>query len=198
MLTSINDGQNKHLHELGPGQMPGTLWQTGSPGVYADHRTPGKLFVDGIPNGGYDVPLEFPQPPNAGPGAPGGSSDPFAAAAAEGGSIRPQQGQPQQPIKPSMWDRFKSVFTGENPWENQGPGGPGAPSPGYQTHHSHHAPPPYMGGYPGAHMQYDPQLEEMRRMNNINNAMLLGSTVLTGLTMFSSMSMFPCSPFICW
>ena len=79
---------------------------------------------------------------------------------------------PQPGVKPSFWSKVKGWFGGEQPQQAQGPYGPGGPQ---QAHHG--GPPPYMGGMPANHYQYDPVAEQMREMRSMHRGMTIANTV---------------------
>ena len=125
-------------------------------------------------------------------------------------SYENEPGKPQAGHKPSRWQIFKSLFTGEDPWANTrgqaNPGrgnpnqsyhGPGqtqfGPPPG-QFYTPGHQVPPEMGGWPSNH--HDPMggyMEMMRQQERMNNMMMM---MTMGGSLISSM-MFPMMFFGC-
>lgn len=167
ILTSITDGNRQHVHNYDyVGQK-----ETGSPGVDTDLWNRDKIYVmDSPQNRVYDLPHPFPIPPEVeaqlqGMGPQGGAAGPPV-----GGPGGP--GMPQPGVKPSFWSKVKGWFGGEQPQQAQGPYGPGGPQ---QAHHG--GPPPYMGGMPANHYQYDPVAEQMREMRSMHRGMTIANTV---------------------
>lgn len=234
IFTAARD-ENGGLHtsEVSPSEG----YQYGSTGVFHDHSSPGQMFVEGqkpiklpygmpgpelgqqanttlgnAPTSGY-VPGLFPdtqqspEPPEMDHGWPGNAP-----------SYNNHPGQPQQGFKPSLWQRIKSVFTGENPgWGTapadgpgwgHGPSGPyrtqgAGPIPGHQDpfYSPGGPPPPDMGGYPGGgcgcHYPHGNQgiggMEHALAAQRSQLNMWLGISTLQ--TMLMPMTMF-CSPFL--
>ena len=212
-----------HTSEVSPSEG----YQYGSSGVFHDHAKPDQMFIEGqnpiklpygmpkpemgqqanttlgnAPASGF-VPDLFPdanqqQPPEMNHGMPNGAP-----------SYNNYQGQPQTGYKPGIWDRIKSVFTGENPgWGTAGPSGPGGPGGFYRPHGAgpipgHQdpfytpggAPPPDMGGFPGCgNCHYPPGMGDMGRglrSQQMGLNMMLGLSTLQ--TMLMPMTMF-CNP----
>ncbi|MFA5507848.1 MAG: hypothetical protein WC314_23605 [Vulcanimicrobiota bacterium] len=158
--TRITDGKFIHAHQLNTN----TMQQVASPGVHVDIRTPNRLFIDGPDNRSYELPHALP----TGPGGPQpygqGGPQPYG----QGGPMPHQTG-----VKPSFWERIKGAFTGENPWDNQ----------------AHHGAPPYVGGMPSSHYQYDPMQAQYQQMQRTTNMMNTMSMVTMGVSALSLMAM---------
>jgi hypothetical protein len=141
------------------------MQQVATPGVHTDIRTPNRLYVDSPDNRSYELPHPLPTSP--------GGPTPYGQ-----GSAPHQHG-----TKPSFWQRLKGAFTGDNPWEMGGPQGPGA----------HHGAPPYSGGMPSSHHQYDPvsgQMHQMNQMTNMMNTMTMVNMGVSTLSMLAMPTMF--------
>ncbi len=140
VLTAIRDGENKHLMETNP-------WNgksVGSPGTRFDPRFPDRVFVDGSPVGGYEVPHHL-SPPGFGGGRGGPDQGPSGVGGPAG--FTQQQGMPGMQGFPSM-DSMQPFMGGPN-GQDYGPGpngqdysqmdgspsymaGPGQPQQGFQ------------------------------------------------------------------
>jgi hypothetical protein len=159
-LTSITDGLNQHTHQF-DGQ---TMTHNGSPGVYADIRTPGHIYVADQPqNRTYELPVPYPTPP--------GAPEPY-------GPPGPAMSSP--PIEPSFWDKTKAFFTGRDANEI-------AATKAYGQ--AHHGCPSHIGGMPGSCHQYDPMAEEMRQMQRMNKTMMTMNAVGMGVSLLSTLAM---------
>lgn len=180
--THIKDGPNTHVHQLDTNRMQ----QVASPGVRADIRTPNRLYIDSPDNRSYELPHPLPTMP-AGP-APWGATPGGPPPGWTPGEGTPFQGG----VKPSFWERLKGAFTGENPWEMNGPQGTqfgGFPGPGPYS-----SGPIHPSGMPGYQMRYDPvsqQIHEMERTTRMMNTLSMVNIGISSLGMLSFMpSMF--------
>lgn len=172
ILTSITDGENKHLHQFDTTKMV----HQGSPGVVADVNTPGQLYVmDSPQNRVYELPHPYPVPP----------TPPEQDGQGQQNRVSPP-GVGQPGVQPSYWDSVKSWF-GFGP--THGAAGPQGPAPGFPPGQAQQIPPAHLGGFPGGHYQYDPISEQMRSVQQTTTVMNVLSTVSIGMSMLGSLSM---------
>ncbi len=184
VLTSVTDNGRKVLYEFDPGK--GT---TGTPGVGFDPRFPDRLMVAGTPEG-YKLPHPM-MPPNGMPGnsplsAPGGQVGADAAMSEQNPELSSGYlagpGGVGQGVQPSFWQRFKSAFTNENPWD------PATAAAREQDQQRMFGGPmgsaPYPAGYQQVPYSMDEQLRAMQRQNNW---MMAGTVAMTALPALSMM-----------
>ena len=152
VFTAARDDKgNLHTSEVNPSQG----YQFGSEKAFHDSAKPGEMSIEG----GKPVKLPYGMPATgygekANANVQNAPASGFVPDAFQDGdkpsdaaSITPNPNEPQAGVKPGLWSRIKSVFTGEDP-------GFGKAGEAGKSFHPYHrpggAPPQEMGGFPGA------------------------------------------------
>lgn len=219
ILNLVRDGNVTHWSEIDPANRT----QAATQGTSISDGNPGVINVPG--RGAIPLPYRIPDPGTqfqatagtehldsgmADKSMPGNNNHQSQQA-----TFAAQPGQPQQGFKPGLWDRIKSVFTGENPWAKYDQAPPdqmgahrmrpqmGGPDEMGHMYHRPGGPPPWdMGSYPGQHTnyQYDPmtagmmrQMEAQDKMTNVMMMMTMGTSLISMLAMPMMMFFSPMS-----
>lgn len=204
VFTAARDDNGKlHTSEVNPSQG----YQFGSEQVFHDSNKPSEMSIEGqkpikLP---YGMPASgYGEKANANVNnAPASGFVPDAFGDGEKSpdspSISPNANEPQAGMKPSLWSRIKSVFTGENP----GFGEAGKAGQSFHPYHRPGGPPPQeMGGFPGAF--HDPMgmgmgMPGMGMPGMMSPKLMLGlslASMVMPMMMFANPMMgFGCMPF---